>query len=206
MQAVELRNATLAYTEFIWQRRGWMLWPAYRRKVVFQDVNWTVRAGRTVLLKGPNGSGKSTLLRAVGGLLRPIAGEVWRYGQQATGPLEATRRTEYVSDKTSGFYRVLTVEQNLKIRGLLNGWAGSLAQKRMQRFGFQKVYNIIGGMLLWKEEGLPFVPGLDGADKFSFCPVSILIAMFRKVKKYSHNLLSLISRQKNASASVGHES
>jgi len=64
------------------------------------------------------------------------------------------------------------------------GGRSKLARKRMQRFGFQMVYNITGGTLLWKEEGLPFAPGFDGADKFSFCPVSILIAIFRKVKKY----------------------
>ena len=76
----------------------------------------------------------------------------------------------------------------------------------MQRFGFQKVYNIIGGTFLWKEEGLPFAPGADGVNKFSFCPFSISIVTFKKIKKISRNLLSHISQRKNIATSVGHES
>ena len=86
------------------------------------------------------------------------------------------------------------------------GGRSKMAQKLMQRFGFQKVYNIIGGTLLWKEEGLPFAPGLDGAGKFLFCPFSIAIATFRKIKKFSQNILSHISREKNVSASTGYKS
>lgn len=86
------------------------------------------------------------------------------------------------------------------------GGRSKVAQKLMQRFGFQKVYNIIGGTLLWKEEGLPFAPGADGVNKFSFCPFSISIVTFKKIKKISRNLLSHISQRKNIGTSVGHES
>ncbi|MFH8407038.1 ribosomal protection-like ABC-F family protein [Streptomyces sp. NPDC018019] len=42
---------------------------------VFQDLSFTVGAGRTGLV-APNGSGKSTLLRLIAGELRPTAGSV----------------------------------------------------------------------------------------------------------------------------------
>ena len=86
------------------------------------------------------------------------------------------------------------------------GGRSKVAQKLMQRFGFQKVYNIIGGTFLWKEEGLPFAPGADGVNKFSFCPFSISIVTFKKIKKISRNLLSHISQRNNIATSVGHES
>jgi rhodanese-related sulfurtransferase len=86
------------------------------------------------------------------------------------------------------------------------GGRSKVAQKLMQRFGFQNVYSIIGGTLLWKEKGLPFAPGFDGTGRFSFCPFSILIATFRKMKKFSQNLLLHIPGQKSVSASVERES
>jgi iron complex transport system ATP-binding protein len=43
---------------------------------VLRGVDLTVAAGEWVTVIGPNGAGKSTLLRAVGGRLRPAAGEV----------------------------------------------------------------------------------------------------------------------------------
>ena len=133
MPVIEFRNAMLTYTEFIWRRRRGVPLPAFRRTVVFKDFTWAVKGGTAVLLKGPNGSGKSTLLRAAAGLLQPIAGEVWRCGQPATSPSDGSDgKTEFVSDKTSAFYRLLTVEQNLKIWGLLNGMPRNLVKKRMQ--------------------------------------------------------------------------
>ncbi|MFC1814951.1 rhodanese-like domain-containing protein [Thermodesulfobacteriota bacterium] len=86
------------------------------------------------------------------------------------------------------------------------GGRSKVAQKLMKRFGFQKVYNIIGGTLLWNEEELPFAPGTDGVNKFSFCPFSISIVTFKKIKKISRNLLPHISQRKNIATSVGHES
>ncbi|QSX34498.1 ATP-binding cassette domain-containing protein [Shewanella avicenniae] len=43
---VELRNVRVAYTDTL----------------IFEDVNWTIRAGEHWQLRGPNGAGKSTLL------------------------------------------------------------------------------------------------------------------------------------------------
>lgn len=63
------------------------------------------------------------------------------------------------------------------------GGRSKIAQKLMAKSGFRTVYNIVGGTLLWEEEGLPFASGTDGVNKLSFCPIFISIVMIRKLKK-----------------------
>jgi len=48
-------------------------------------VSFTVAERELVCIVGPSGCGKSTLLRAIAGLHRPTAGEVWLHGRQVDG-------------------------------------------------------------------------------------------------------------------------
>lgn len=50
---------------------------AYGRRTVLEDVNLEVRPGEFWFFLGPNGEGKTTLLRAMLGMLRPCAGQLW---------------------------------------------------------------------------------------------------------------------------------
>jgi rhodanese-related sulfurtransferase len=86
------------------------------------------------------------------------------------------------------------------------GGRSKIAKKLMQRLGFRKVYNIVGGTLLWKEEGLPFASGTEGVNKFSFCPFSISIMTFKKIKKILHNISSHITQHTGITSSSGQES
>ncbi|WP_439635907.1 heme ABC exporter ATP-binding protein CcmA [Oceanicaulis sp.] len=45
-------------------------------KTVLTGFSLTVEPGEALVLLGPNGSGKTTLLRALGGLVRPVSGEI----------------------------------------------------------------------------------------------------------------------------------
>ena len=83
------------------------------------------------------------------------------------------------------------------------GGRSKIAQKLMVQFGFQTVQNIIGGTLLWEEEGLPFASGTKGVNKFSFCPFFISIVTFKKVKKGLQNVLARIAQHKGHAISVG---
>ena len=86
------------------------------------------------------------------------------------------------------------------------GGRSKIVKKLMQRFGFQTVYNIVGGTLLWEEEGLPFASGTEGVNKFSFCPFFISIITFKKIKKVLQNVLSRIVQQKDVATSSVQES
>ena len=81
------------------------------------------------------------------------------------------------------------------------GGRSKIAQKLMQQFGFVAVYNIIGGTLLWEEEGLPFAAGTEGVNKFSFCPFFISIVVIKKIKKALHGVLSRLVPPKDVAAS-----
>src|SRR6185436_3252556 len=60
-------------------------------RLVLRDVDLAVHAGERLALLGSNGSGKTTLLRALGGLSRPLAGEVrWRGGPLPRGAARAS--------------------------------------------------------------------------------------------------------------------
>jgi len=63
------------------------------------------------------------------------------------------------------------------------GGRSKVAQKMMKKLDFKEVYNIVGGTLLWAEEGLPFASGLERPPKFSLCPIFMSITLIRKLKK-----------------------
>jgi rhodanese-related sulfurtransferase len=86
------------------------------------------------------------------------------------------------------------------------GGRSKIAKKLMQRFGFRTVYNIVGGTLLWEEEGLPFASGTKGVNKFSFCPFFISIITFKKIKKVLQHLISRIVQHKGVANSSAQES
>jgi rhodanese-related sulfurtransferase len=62
------------------------------------------------------------------------------------------------------------------------GGRSKLAQKAMMKLGFRKVHNIVGGTLLWEEEGLPFATG-KGPSKWIPCPFSIATILTRKTRR-----------------------
>lgn len=67
-------------------------------------ISFELASGRTLVLFGPNGSGKTTLLRVLGGLIRPLEGQV----EVAGG-----RRAVGWIGHQSHLYGHLTVRENL---------------------------------------------------------------------------------------------
>ena len=51
------------------------------RRVIFNNLNLSVEAGKITAIMGPSGTGKTTLLRLVGGELSPNSGDIQVFGQ-----------------------------------------------------------------------------------------------------------------------------
>lgn len=68
---------------------------------VLEDVSMTLAAGESLAIVGASGAGKSTLLHILGGLDRPVAGEVLIEGESIWG-LKAAERSK-VRNHTMGF-------------------------------------------------------------------------------------------------------
>ncbi len=93
----------------------------YGRTVAVNDVSFTVRAGEIVGLVGPNGAGKTTIINMVLGVLEPTAGVI------SIGGMDLVQKRSQALSNTN-FAAVyaplpgnLTVEQNLRVFGLIYG-------------------------------------------------------------------------------------
>lgn len=92
-------------------------------RLVFCDVGFTLPAGGALTLEGPNGAGKSTLLRLLAGLLRPLAGRLWRDDADAlSDPTEHARHVAYLGHQDA-IKPGLTVAENLRFHARVHGRA-----------------------------------------------------------------------------------
>ena len=94
---------------------------AYNHLQILRDVSLQVWRQQVVAIVGPNGAGKTTILKAVGGLLRPIAGKILVAGEDiASLPVwEVVRRgVVYVPEGTNVFPE-MSILENLEIGGYL---------------------------------------------------------------------------------------
>ena len=84
---------------------------------VVKQVNIEIPAGQVPALLGPNGAGKSTLVLAVGGVLKPTAGEVLLEDKNLTGRRPERIRQAGVAIVPEGRRLLpdLTVEDNLRV-------------------------------------------------------------------------------------------
>jgi branched-chain amino acid transport system ATP-binding protein len=84
---------------------------------VVRDVSIEIPAGQVTALLGPNGAGKSTLVLAVGGVLKPRAGEILREGTNIAGrrPERIRRAGVAIVPEGRRLLPDLTVEDNLRV-------------------------------------------------------------------------------------------
>ena len=94
---------------------------AYREKPVLWDIDLVVPGGVLMAVVGPNGAGKTTLIKAILGLVRPVAGEVFVQGK----PYSARSRTvAYVPQRGSVDWDFPTTVQDVVTMGTYGrlGW------------------------------------------------------------------------------------
>jgi heme exporter protein A len=87
IQGVEVENLTLV--------RG--------DRLLFQGLNFALKAGQAISLVGRNGAGKTSLLRAIAGFLRPAAGAIRFHGPSgAVEPEDARARGLHMAGHQDG--------------------------------------------------------------------------------------------------------
>ncbi|MCJ7497726.1 MAG: heme ABC exporter ATP-binding protein CcmA [candidate division Zixibacteria bacterium] len=109
----------------------------YRK--VFEEINFSIKSGKSLVITGKNGSGKTTLLKILAGFLRPSKGEV-------VISLDGQIRKKEDKRKLLGFvapdlflYDELTALENLEflvqIQGL--GFNRSELNKKLEEMGLR---------------------------------------------------------------------
>ena len=83
-------------------------------KTLLTGFSLDVKPGEALVLLGPNGSGKTTLLRALGGLVRPAAGEISLDPQSVAflGHADALKPSETVEQSLAFWARLYGDEIN----------------------------------------------------------------------------------------------
>ncbi len=91
----------------------------YGEKAVVENLSFTVNEGETLALVGSSGCGKSTVLRCLVGLLEPMEGKVFLFGEDLwTIPIEQRRvllQKVGLIFQAGALLGSLTVEENLSL-------------------------------------------------------------------------------------------
>jgi ABC-type sulfate/molybdate transport systems ATPase subunit len=146
---------------------------AYRRRVVVNEVDLTLRRGEVVAVLGPNGAGKSTLLSALGGLLEPSAGAIECDGRVATAlqsPALARRSARANVEAALAWWGVPRLERSeralaalelMGVRDLADRPARTLSGGEARRVHLARALAVAPDVLLLDE---PFA-GLDASTR-----------------------------------------
>lgn len=101
----------------------------YRRKVVFEGLDWTLVRGDRVVLLGPNGAGKTTLMKTCAGLLRPRAGRVATAQHETATPQQLAQAVALMPQHVTAVPR-LTCREQVAYAGWLAGLPTAEAEQR----------------------------------------------------------------------------
>lgn len=107
-----------------------------------RELDFSVAAGRCLLLRGANGSGKSTLLLTLAGIITPLDGAFALEGTNA----EAGPSLHYCGHRNAIKPR-LTVAENLGFWAAVNGATGMPVDEALERVGLGQLGDLDAGYL-----------------------------------------------------------
>ena len=90
-----------------------------QQRLLFQAISFQLAPGDLLLIEGPNGSGKSSLLRLAAGLSLPMQGEITWHGRSIAEYAPEYYRDLHYIGHSQGVKLGLTVEENLRLAGVV---------------------------------------------------------------------------------------
>ena len=90
-------------------------------RLLFDSLSFHVPPGRWLRLTGPNGSGKSTLLRAIAGLGRPTAGQIFWNGEPRVAGSVDWHSLMLYQGHLPGWKDAFSARDNLLLQRALDG-------------------------------------------------------------------------------------
>lgn len=114
-------------------------------RLLFEGLDFALRAGEAMALTGPNGVGKTTLLRAILGFLPPLAGQIRLEGGEAEA---AVADHAHWLGHRDGLKAALTVRENLAFAAaLLGGGDGLAPEAAAERLALRPLLDLPVGAL-----------------------------------------------------------
>lgn len=89
----------------------------YGKKEILKDISFQIECGEQVAIVGKNGCGKSTLMRMMAGILKPDAGQIRYFGQDALKMKGKLRKYCGYVPQENPLMEELSVGDNLKLWG-----------------------------------------------------------------------------------------
>ena len=160
---------------------------------IIEGVDVSIDRGEIVTLIGPNGAGKSTLVKAILGLLRPAAGEIWRLPKLTVGYLPQHLQVEPVLPLTVRRMLTLTHRTGLAEQNRVLGQVGvpHLADAAMQSLsGGERQRVLLARALLRKPDLLVLDEPTQGVDHTGEAELYQLIGDLRDEHGYGVLMVS----------------
>jgi len=85
----------------------------FGRNVVLNDLNLSLKPGRTIAVLGPNGSGKTTLIKSLLGMVLPDSGEIMVDGKPVKDNWKYRQQIDYLP-------QIANFPANLRVKELIN--------------------------------------------------------------------------------------
>ncbi len=100
--------------------------------VAVNHINLKIKKGETFGLLGPNGAGKTTTIRMITGVIKPSDGYVKVFGMNVAKERKKILRYIGYMPQRFSLYEDLTVEENIKLYGRLQGIIGTSLRERVK--------------------------------------------------------------------------